>query len=191
MLSDRLRTDTRAAHRAAEASPAMQALMAPGLTRDAYHDHLQGVARGLVPLEAGLVAVPGLPARVSALADRLHKRDWLAADLATLGGAMPTAGPAPALSLAEALGTLYVLEGATLGGRIIEKHLARTLGLAPDTGARYYHAYGEARGPMWVALRDALDAFGAEQPHQADAVVQAADAAFGALAAALAEPAAP
>ena len=45
-----------------------------------------------------------------------------------------------------------MLEGATLGGQLVRRHLAHTLGLGPATGAAYYHAYGDGVGPMWRAF---------------------------------------
>jgi heme oxygenase len=52
----------------------------------------------------------------------------------------------------EALGRLYVLEGSTLGGAFIDRHLA---GL-PGLGGIRLHAfspYGAETGAMWHAFR--------------------------------------
>ena len=186
MLADRLKTDTRAAHADAEASPSMRALMAPDVSPAAYREHLAGVARFVVPLERRLAAA-GLDAVVPDLDARLVKAAWLRQDLDALGdaAALPGADGGEPLGTAEALGALYVVEGSTLGGRLIERHLARALGVTPETGARYYHAYGEARGARWPAFRVALDAFGAARPADAGAVVAGADAAFRAFGQAL------
>lgn len=80
---------------------------------------------------------------------------WLDADLAALGLAPPAAVRAPALGdEASALGALYVVEGSTLGGRVILRHLDR-LGLQP---ARYFSGYGEATGAMWKGFVTRLEA---------------------------------
>jgi heme oxygenase len=49
----------------------------------------------------------------------------------------------------RALGSLYVLEGATLGGQIISRHLQATLGLNQKRGAAFFNGYGSENGQMW------------------------------------------
>ncbi len=71
---------------------------------------------------------------------------------------MPGArGPAPAPpslgGVAAGLGALYVVEGATLGGRVIARHLARSLALGPADGAAFFAGYGDRTGAMWNGLR--------------------------------------
>jgi heme oxygenase (biliverdin-IX-beta and delta-forming) len=51
--------------------------------------------------------------------------------------------------LHSALGCLYVMEGSTLGGRIIVKNLEKELDLSQDYGASFFHGYGENTGVMW------------------------------------------
>ena len=43
------------------------------------------------------------------------------------------------------IGTLYVIEGATLGGEIISRHLKDNLALGPASGARFFNGYGSAQ----------------------------------------------
>ena len=43
------------------------------------------------------------------------------------------------ISPAQVLGCLYVIEGATLGGQIISKHLLANLGLSSDSGAAFFN----------------------------------------------------
>ena len=189
MLSSVVKARTRPHHEAAEASPAMQAVVSDGLGRDTYRDHLARLLAFTGPLEAALGAVAGLRDWLPDLDERLVKARWLRDDLGALGAdpALPLAH-VPGLGLEAALGTLYVIEGSTLGGRIIEKRLARALGVTPETGGRYYHAYGDARGPRWKAFQAGLDAYGAAHPHQTDAVVEAAADTFDVFAAWLEAP---
>lgn len=51
--------------------------------------------------------------------------------------------------IAEAFGVLYVLEGATLGGRIIDRHLREHLGVEPGKGGSFFNGYGTRTGEMW------------------------------------------
>lgn len=86
----------------------------------------------------------------------------------------------------EALGCLYVLEGATLGGRIITGLVRERLGIGPDDGGAFFHGYGEATGAMWEAFRATLTAYAQTEPRQ-QAVIHAARATFDALNAWLAQ----
>ena len=182
MLSADLKAQTRPHHDAAEASPAMQAVMADDLTRDAYRDHLTRLLAFYGPTEAALADVAGLAETLPDLGARLVKTKWLKEDLAVLGQAAtaPTA-QAPPLDVARALGALYVIEGSTLGGRIIARHLHDALGVTADAGARFYLSYGDQRGPRWTAFKQALDQFGADHPGQTDRVVASASDTFDAL----------
>jgi len=107
--------------------------------------------------------------RVAALLDdpaflaprrRLH---LLAADLAAVGclpqavAALPLC-PLPVLrNAAEAFGSLYVMEGSTLGGRVIERNVDRCLGLDRLSGCSYFAGYGAATGPMWRSFLARLE----------------------------------
>lgn len=59
----------------------------------------------------------------------------------------------PLGDLAEVLGSLYVIEGSALGGRVIAPQLKGTLGLAQGRGASYFHGYGGETGVMWANFR--------------------------------------
>jgi heme oxygenase len=56
----------------------------------------------------------------------------------------------------EALGAFYVLEGATLGGQILLRHLTRHFEGAAVGGFAFFRAYGEQVGPMWKAFGEVL-----------------------------------
>jgi heme oxygenase len=71
---------------------------------------------------------------------------------------LPQASSLPPLpGLPEALGSCYVLEGATLGGQIILRHLQRHFGGIPAGDFAFFRAYGEDVGPMWKAFGEALN----------------------------------
>lgn len=60
---------------------------------------------------------------------------------------------------AKAFGALYVLEGATLGGQIITRHLKQNLGIDADSGCAFFNSYGDQVGPMWKAFGAAITEF--------------------------------
>jgi heme oxygenase len=94
-----------------------------------------------------------------------RKAPLLARDLAALDVApaavdgLPRSAriPRPTNPLA-ALGCLYVLEGATLGGRLIARHVTQRLGFGPYSGASFFHGYGSAAGPRWRTFCSVLAA---------------------------------
>lgn len=52
-------------------------------------------------------------------------------------------------TFAQSLGCLYVVEGATLGGQIIGRHLREYLNLTPENGAAFFNSYSGEVGRMW------------------------------------------
>jgi heme oxygenase len=56
----------------------------------------------------------------------------------------------PISSHAEALGALYVLEGSTLGGKIISKMISGKLN--SPAGLQFFNGYGDKTGSMWKAF---------------------------------------
>ena len=110
------------------------------------------------PLEAKLLEVKPLMHPMLALQSRM-KGHLLEADLGTLSHAaldhriaelpqctaLPFTGTMP-----SALGCLYVLEGSTLGARIISRRIENHLKLREESGAAFFNAYGDATGRRWA-----------------------------------------
>ncbi len=165
---------------------ALLGLPAAICTRD---DYVLWLARFLglyEPLERALAGFPRWDTLGFASPLPRHSA-WLAADLVALGAdpaGVPRAPPGmlPDLpTFAHALGTLYVLEGATLGGRVILRDLVARIGV-PITGATgFFGGRGQAAGPMWQSFRTALDAYGRENPGLCPDVVTGAERTFRAL----------
>jgi heme oxygenase (biliverdin-IX-beta and delta-forming) len=95
--------------------------------------------------------------------ERRSKTLWLLQDLNALGiadadlAALPTCTDLPTLdTLYHALGCMYVLEGATLGGQIIARHIQRVLRLDQHRGCTFFHGYGCDTGTMWKAFGELL-----------------------------------
>lgn len=165
---------------------ALMPVLRPELTMRAYAGLLTRIYAAVQPLEAGLeaVALPeafDLPARL--------KTPLLVRDLQEVSGIRPA--PLPPLlpeGVPEALGVLYVLEGATLGGQIIGRNLNKALALTPETGAEYFHAYGSRTGAMWKAFAEAMNRGVA--PEEEQRVIDGAHTAFEAFRRVLGETAA-
>ena len=144
----------------------------------------------VVTVAAGIVAAPLAQTRqpfsrvaVTVTPDR-RKSAGLAADLRALGvapEALPRCSDLPDLpGPAAVLGCAYVLEGATLGGQILSRHVAGCLGLSAETGGRFFHGYGERTGAMWKAFTSAVRGFVARHG-QEDAIVNGAVDTFRSL----------
>jgi heme oxygenase len=58
----------------------------------------------------------------------------------------------PLKSIGSVLGSVYVIEGSSLGGRILTRHFGEQLGIRPDAGCRFFAGYGERTGQMWSAF---------------------------------------
>ncbi len=158
-LLQRLKTETRSHHERTEAAVR---LMEPGLTPVDYRRHLEALYGFYVPLEAELSA--RLADAVPAL--RAHER-WkvplLEVDLRALGhdeasrARLPHCSHLPPLpGVAEALGSFYVLEGSTLGGQLILRHLKRHFAGTAVGDFAFFSAYGAEVGPMWRAFGQVL-----------------------------------
>ncbi len=143
-----LRAGTRRAHAGVEAA---LPLLDPALTRGRYIRVVQAFHSFYAVLEPRIADAATSYATTLKLADRA-KRPLLARDLAALAvEPLPSREDVRMPDIrtpSHALGALYVIEGATLGGQIIRKHLRDRLGIEAATGAAFFTGYGEATRTM-------------------------------------------
>lgn len=180
-----LKTATAGHHARVEAlMPSLGELATPG----GYAAALRALHAFHAAWEPALWRAPGLAAAGLVEAER-RKLPLLERDLRALGVApLSLRPPAPAIAdTAAALGALYVLEGATLGGRVIYRQVAGPLGITPARGGAYHHGYGAATGARWKEFGEALRRWVAAHGGE-DRVVAGAVACFAALEAWLATP---
>ncbi len=78
---------------------------------------------------------------------------------------------------ASGFGVLYVLEGATLGGQIINRHIREHLGVAPGSGATFFNGYGPRTGEMWMEFCQTVNSYSEEFGGEEE-MIEAARAAF-------------
>jgi heme oxygenase len=178
-----LRSATAAEHERVEET---LGLTDPRLTRERLAAVLALMHGFWLSAEAGLDGWAARePAAASSLTwDRRRRAALFAADLQALGA--PTDAPArpelpPVTDTDEALGRMYVLEGSTLGGTFIDRHLATLPELSGGVRLRAFSPYGEDTGAMWHAFRRATRAHVAGDG-DAGRVVDAARTTFGVLA---------
>jgi len=109
--------------------------------------------------------------------------EWLR-DVAGIEPVDADAGAAAAVPLddvCEVLGSLYVIEGSALGGRVIAPQLKRTLGVAQGRGASYFHGFGGETGAMWSNFRVLASLEIGESPRDIARACRSARRTFAAL----------
>ena len=165
-----------ATHSRHEALESRLPLLDVQLARPAYHALLQLFFGYYEPLEKKLLAQPCWASLGFDYAER-RKTPRLAQDLLALGDsaeALQGLARCPDLPLlaspGQVLGCLYVIEGATLGGQIISRHLASGLGLTATSGAAFFSGYGPQTGSRWKAFCALLEAHAAQHGNHHDIV---------------------
>ena len=159
-------------------------LLAPGLDRSRLIQVLGRMHGFWVAAEAGLDQwASGSPDDAAAVSwPRRRRAALFAGDLRALGAA-PVAEILRLTAVTgtdQALGRLYVLEGSTLGGAFIDRHLASLPSLA-DVRVRAFSPYGPETGAMWAAFRRATRAR-VTAGGDADTMIDSARGTFRALA---------
>ncbi len=148
-----------------------------------YRAHLEAFFRIYAPVENAL----GEPAlreewrRRGIDLQRRRKTPLLLRDIQALGGKIPTTDAAgrPFFStFAESVGTLYVLEGSTLGGQGIAQHYAGRLGISEASGLAFHTGYGTETGALWREFLRALESIFAALPGERETIYRSAGDAF-------------
>ena len=179
-LSVQLRNQTASLHRQTE-----RLLGLPGSirTRDDYVAWLGRFFGLYAPLEQMLTKFAEWGTIGPALPLRSHSA-CIASDLASLKVELGRVQQISSAALPDlptfphALGALYVLEGATLGGRLILSDIEARLD-APIAGAtQFFGGRGEQVGPIWQCFRERLNNFGNEHPKLSADVVVGAERVF-------------
>ena len=81
-------------------------------------------------------------------------------------------------SVPEAFGAIYVMEGATLGGQVITRHLREHLGLSPENGGAFFNSYGPRVAPMWKEFGAAVTAYSERNPGRDETIIASARETF-------------
>jgi heme oxygenase (biliverdin-IX-beta and delta-forming) len=176
-----LKSETKSEHDAAESA---LRFFDPQFSIEDYSKTIRLFFGFYHPLEEQLWHVPGW---AEAGLDLEHRRKSvrLESDLRALGISNPHSLPfcsnLPKLDgLGDGFGCLYVLEGATLGGRHISRYLREKLNVLPETTGAFHAGYGERTGAMWSEFREKLTAY-ADGRDENKKIVDAALATFRSL----------
>lgn len=152
-LHDRLRAGTADLHHAAEAAFNPRHRLS---TMDSYVDLLDR----LWALHAGIEAALGVhgPRLFGLELEARRRSPLLGLDLQATARRHPRFAPVPFTyaSPAAALGGLYVLEGSTLGGRVLIRLAEASLGVSRQRGGRFLAGHGSDTGRLWRDFLEAL-----------------------------------
>lgn len=194
-LSERLREETRADHFRAEKHPLIAAMIGGRIDRAAYAGYLGQMLHVHTALEAALRdTAHHHPALALLVREHEFRELALLADLSTLDERPDLHPPLPAARLfcgriaglaGEApvalLGTLYVLEGSTNGGRYLAPAVRKALGLPghgeAGSGTEYLDPHGPRQRERWGCFKASLDVL-ALAPAERDLIVAVASDAF-------------
>lgn len=157
----RLRQETAESHQKLEDNRLSKAILTPSVSIQDYQTYLAALWGVTVACEDQIF--PAISHTITDLTER-YKSQLILDDLLATGF---TQAEIDALAVyrfqfstvAEALGIMYVLEGSTLGGRFLYKHIHEVLGFTPENGASYFWGYGAQTGNLWKTFISSLTQF--------------------------------
>jgi heme oxygenase len=182
-LSAQLRASTRTVHAHTEETFELDRWVAD---RAAYADLLTLMWGFHTAAESALAGIDGWEQLTPSIDLRARRRAFrIAQDLHELGRPWPTSVVTHTLQLetiGDGLGCLYVVEGSTLGGRVVAARAQAALG--PRLPTAFFADPSRNVGQDWNGLRTSLDSFGfGANAATRRSVVDAAHRTFGAFAA--------
>lgn len=150
----RLRFETAVDHLAVEGA---LPLMNVGLDRAQYAACLGRIYGVVAAWEEQAAAVA--PGWMRAMLVARQRAGLLRLDLAWFGETRRDYGR-PSLpemnDLPSVFGSMYVMEGSTLGGQVIARHVEAALDLREGEGDAYFRGHGKDTGPMWKQFCEVL-----------------------------------
>lgn len=152
-VSELLRRETRSEHDRIEHALAWESRVEVPEDYRLWLLQLHGFHRVWEPAVAVALADPAFfePRRkLHLLRTDLRRLGATDAEIAAIGA--PSL-PEPLTSRADALGSMYVLEGSTLGGQIIARRVRSSLQFEPC----YHLSYGNETGRMWRSFQEKLE----------------------------------
>ncbi|MXN92417.1 hypothetical protein GR160_14405 [Flavobacterium sp. Sd200] len=180
---ENLRNATSQSHTALEALPVSVSITNPSVSNEDYALYLSLMLDVVKDAEENIFptahkAIEGL--------DIHPKAHFIEADLKYLNytkeqSFKPLSSKLENLTPAFALGVLYVIEGSSLGGRVILKNINNALGHDANGGATYFEGYGGQTGSHWKAFLGSLIGY-ETQNNAGEEIIAGANFAFDAIA---------
>jgi heme oxygenase (biliverdin-IX-beta and delta-forming) len=153
-IMQQLKHTTKPYHDQLESNPYSTAMMNGTISPVLYRTLLRKFYSFYLPMEARLSQANWSSVEFDFEARR--KAPALRRDLIALGDlnaeidALPLCADLPDVStMPRALGSLYVFEGATLGGQLILRQMQEHFGYTPQHGCAFFSSYGAEIGIRW------------------------------------------
>jgi heme oxygenase len=110
-----------------------------------------------------------------------RKTESIVSDIKKLGGTIHAKAKDHSLPKIEnvlhAFGALYVIEGSTLGGKVISQMIAKKLNIENAAGMTFFNGYGDDTELMWASFRELLNSQFQNQS-DIDVIISSADDTF-------------
>ena len=166
-------------------------------TMETYARTLARLASWYLPAEQGLDAWTTQLAEIGIDWPARRKTDAFLRDLSAVrrpAGTLLRCQVPPLRDLVDVLGCLYVMEGATNGGRVLTRLVVAPIGLSATNGGEFLSCYGDDVGAKWREFGAAACAYVARDPdgsareRTAFAIVSSAKRTFASITEWLASP---
>lgn len=180
---ENLRLTTAQSHKDLESLPLSESIINPEITDEQYalylslmYDVVSDAEQNIFPLLENII--PDLNHRTKA---HLILSDLSVLDRNILAPkSRPITQNLNEISPGFALGIMYVVEGSSLGGRVILKNITTALGHDGIKGASYFAGYGDKTGSIWRNFLAVMTEY--ESKHDAgDEIIAGANFAFDAI----------
>lgn len=171
MFLQKLRSETEALHKSLEQNAISARLVSDHVTLTDYSNYLEKLYGFIAAFEHEFAAslsnhFPFIPITA--------KANLLAQDLTAMNIHVDQLVIMPSSqmhqlysSVYEQLGGWYVLEGSSLGGMVLKKHLESKLG---PVSTAYFNVYGERTGTTWKAFLQQLNTIAAQSNAEAQVI---------------------
>jgi heme oxygenase len=174
-----LRAETSGSHKDLEDNERSKGILSPEVSMKVYQAYLAKMYGVVAACERDVYPM------LTSLFDDLEQREkshLILQDLAVTGmdeaaiEALKIHSFNPA-NMAQALGIVYVMEGSTLGGKVLFKHIQKVLGLNESSGAAFFWGYGADTGMMWKSFVSIFSDYAVLENVQRD-VIESANETF-------------
>jgi heme oxygenase len=179
MLLKEIRNRTAENHARLENTPLLSSFAHQRIDLPTYLEILRRFYGYFAPLEQVLDTFPALVRWLPDYTER-RKAKLLLDDLNTINNhsKVNMCENLPSIrTVAQAFGCLYVMEGSTLGGKIIYSVLKKQLDLDKMRGAAFFYGYGSETGTKWKTFGARLEAFATDSAADEE-IIAAADDTF-------------
>lgn len=180
----KIKNSTAELHLHLESQELLSAIMTPSVTNLQYYFYLTLMKKIEEVYERDIVAslasqFPGFEQRKAS--------QLISDDLNNIGDILPQSFairdytvPHKKISTPFAMGFMYVMEGSKLGGKVIYKHIHRTLGHSENGGAKFIADYGVDTFGLWKEFLSKFSMYVTQHDCEEEAI-QGAEYAFSSI----------